>query len=269
MLPGEAGLGAVLAERARAHRDRLLVAERGVGRGHLGAQRVGQRRALATAKPGGTGTPAASSSPSDALLPPKRGASARRRSASGRVCAHPAPSPSRIVTVPVEPSTRRRWPVSIRAVAVPVPTTAGSPYSRRDDRGVGHDPADVGDGGRDLGEDRRPRRRGDRAHEDLPGAHRVEVAEPAHHAGRALDLAGRGRRAAQLARRRRRPRPLLEALRRDAPEHHHDRVVHRLGHRAERRRRRPVAEPLEQLLAARHDRRPVVPGRAPGRRWTT
>ena len=31
---------------------------------------------------------------------------------------------------PVDPFTRMRWPVVMREVAVPVPTTAGSPYSR-------------------------------------------------------------------------------------------------------------------------------------------
>src|SRR5207248_219873 len=38
--------------------------------------------------------------------------------------------PSRIVTVPAAPSTRTRWPVLIRFVPKPVPTTAGRPYSR-------------------------------------------------------------------------------------------------------------------------------------------
>ena len=37
---------------------------------------------------------------------------------------------SRIVTVPLSPSTRTRSPVLISFVACPVPTTAGSPYSR-------------------------------------------------------------------------------------------------------------------------------------------
>src|SRR5262249_49938313 len=36
----------------------------------------------------------------------------------------------RIVTTPVEPSTCSSWPVLIVAVARPVPTTAGFPYSR-------------------------------------------------------------------------------------------------------------------------------------------
>ena len=35
-----------------------------------------------------------------------------------------------IVTIPRSPSTRTRSPVLIRAVACPVPTTAGMPYSR-------------------------------------------------------------------------------------------------------------------------------------------
>ena len=33
-------------------------------------------------------------------------------------------------TIPRSPSTRTRWPVLIRSVALPVPTTAGMPYSR-------------------------------------------------------------------------------------------------------------------------------------------
>src|SRR5205085_10241662 len=37
---------------------------------------------------------------------------------------------SRIVTIPRPPSTRMRWPSLILVVAEPVPTTAGSPYSR-------------------------------------------------------------------------------------------------------------------------------------------
>src|SRR6185312_854190 len=36
----------------------------------------------------------------------------------------------RMVTTPRPPSTRIRWPSLIREVALPVPTTAGSPYSR-------------------------------------------------------------------------------------------------------------------------------------------
>src|SRR6185437_12040041 len=36
----------------------------------------------------------------------------------------------RIVTTPWSPSTRMRSPVEMRAVALPVPTTAGMPYSR-------------------------------------------------------------------------------------------------------------------------------------------
>src|SRR5262249_2239904 len=38
---------------------------------------------------------------------------------------------SRIVTTPADPSTRTGWPVRISAVARPVPTTAGRPYSRQ------------------------------------------------------------------------------------------------------------------------------------------
>ena len=36
-----------------------------------------------------------------------------------------------IVTTPLEPSTRTRWPVVMVVVAEPVPVTAGSPYSRQ------------------------------------------------------------------------------------------------------------------------------------------
>src|SRR5262249_1699297 len=42
-----------------------------------------------------------------------------------------AHSPSRIVTTPDEPSTLILCPVRICAVARPVPTTAGGPYSRQ------------------------------------------------------------------------------------------------------------------------------------------
>src|SRR5437879_12045762 len=41
-----------------------------------------------------------------------------------------ASSPARIVTVPSEPSTLIIAPVRMAAVARPVPTTAGRPYSR-------------------------------------------------------------------------------------------------------------------------------------------
>src|SRR5690606_14532177 len=41
-----------------------------------------------------------------------------------------AGSSTRMVTVPRPPSTRIRWPSLMRVVAEPVPTAAGSPYSR-------------------------------------------------------------------------------------------------------------------------------------------
>ena len=54
------------------------------------------------------------------------------------------------------------------------------------------------------------------------------------------------------------PRPRANAFGRDAPEHVQHRVVHLLGHGADGGRRSPVREPLEDLLAARDDRRPVL-----------
>ena len=195
-------------------------------------------------------------------MPPNSGSSARRSSVSGRVCSAPAPVRP---AVAVEDRHDAGGAVHAQPLAGLDPRRRGAgadhgrqPVLARDDRGVGHDPADVRDRRGDLGEDRRPGRRGDRADEDLARAHRVEVAEPAHHARRPLDLPGRRRRAVQLAGPVVGPSPLLEALRGDPPEHHHDRVVHRLGHPAEGGRRRPLVEPLEQLLAPRHDRRPVV-----------
>ena len=164
-----------------------------------------------------------------------------------------------ISTTPLVPSTRRRWPVLMREVAVPVPDHGREAVFARDDRRVRHDPADVGDGRLDLAEDRRPGRRGDRADQDLAVAHLRELLQRAHHARRALDLAGRRRVAAEL----RpgpvlRPRPGLQAFLGHAPEHHHHRVVDRLGHRPEGRRRSPRLEPLEQFLAPVDDRRPAI-----------
>ena len=85
----------------------------------------------------------------------------------------------------MEPSTRSRWPVLIRAVAVPVPTTAGSPYSRETIAAWDMIPpmsvtvaAILEKIGAHAGEVIVQTR-------ISPGAHRVEVAEAAHDPRRA------------------------------------------------------------------------------------
>ena len=209
-----------------------------------------------TAKPGGTGISAAISSPRVALLPPNEALSSRRRSA--RRSGVTGAGHSRIVTVPAVPSTRMRCPVLICEVARPVPDDGGQPVFTADDRGMGHDAADVGDRRLDLREDRRPGGRGDAADEDLALADVADLARRLDDAGEAFDHPRRGRGAAQLRATLLVPRPLVDSLRRHAPEHDQRRVHHHLGHCADRRRRRPVGEPLEQLAPLRDDRRPVL-----------
>src|SRR5271165_146634 len=98
--PGEAGLRAVLHGGARPDRHRghpkLLVRRCDLGP-DLGWQR--RRR--------------------------DPGAHAGEAEDKARLTSHP-----RTWTIPRSPSTRTRWPVLIRLVASPVPTTAGMPYSR-------------------------------------------------------------------------------------------------------------------------------------------
>ena len=55
----------------------------------------------------------------------------------------------------------------------------GQPILPADDRGVGHDPADIGDRPPDLGEDRGPGRRGAAADQDLAVAHVGDLADRA------------------------------------------------------------------------------------------
>ena len=96
------------------------------------AQRVRAYASVDSANPGGTPNPASSSSPSAALLPPNRGSSARSgrpargavRPLAGSRLADDGHRPGRAV----DPD---QLPGADRAVARPVPTTAGSPYSRQ------------------------------------------------------------------------------------------------------------------------------------------
>ena len=57
----------------------------------------------------------------------------------------------------------------------------------RDDGRVTHDAADIGDGGDDLAEDRRPARRRRRRDEDVPLLELVELLGPKDHPRAALD----------------------------------------------------------------------------------
>ena len=54
-----------------------------------------------------------------------------RTDGRGRPAGSEVTRPSSSVTTPVPPSTRTRWPVRRVATALPVPTTAGIPYSRQ------------------------------------------------------------------------------------------------------------------------------------------
>ena len=102
------------------------------------------------------------------------------------------------------PRCRRRgscWPVRICEVARPVPTTAGSPYSRHTIAAWDMTPPMSVTVGLDLREDRRPRRRGDAADEDLAVTDVGDLARRPDDARDALDHARRRRGAVQLARR--------------------------------------------------------------------
>ena len=211
--------------------------------------------------------PAAISSPRLALLPPKSAPSARRRSASGRLCAALTGTAGAVEDrhAPVEPSTRSIWPVPIRDGGAPGADHGRQPVLARDDRRVGHDPADVGDGRLDLGEDRRPGRRGDRADEDLAGADVGDLVAGLDHPGRTLDLARRGGRPRARGRVLARA-PTPAALRGDAPEHHVIGSLTDSGIAPSAGGGVHSRELLEQLLAARDDRRPVVRARAAARR---
>src|SRR5262245_13890051 len=126
------------------------------------------------------------------------------------------------------------------------------------DRCMRHHPADVGYDRGHLREDGRPGRRRDAADEDFAVPHVGELADGLHDPRNALDDSRRRRRPAELRAAVLAPRPLADALGGEAPQHVEHRVVHLLGRCPDRRRRSPVAEPLEDLLAAGDDRRPVL-----------
>ena len=107
---------------------------------------------------------------------------------------------SRTVTTPVFPSTRTLLAVPDLLGPEPGPDHCGQPVLARDDRGVGHDPADVRDRALDPREHGRPARRGDRTHQNLAGAHSGRAGRPTviTRAGPSA-TPGRGREAAQLA----------------------------------------------------------------------
>ena len=222
-------------------------------------------RSCESAKPGGTGSPAPSSSPSAALLPPNDAPCSRRSSARAQVW---APRLTR-GSSPCRPCRRRgsAGPCTICDVARPVPTTAGSPYSRQTIAACDMTPPISVTAALIFG------KIGAQAGEVMlhtrisPSRTSPIVARRAHDAGDSLHDAGRGRGAAQLGAALRLPCPGVDALRRDAPEHDQRRVEHRLGHGADGGRRRPVREPGEQLAPVRDDRRPVLrPARFAARR---
>ena len=100
--------------------------------------------------------------------------------------------------MPRPPSTRMRWPSLIREVAVPVPTTAGSPYSRATIAAWLIEPPMSDTAPRDLLEDRRPGRVGDLADEDVALLQARDLLDRLHDARRAFDDAARGGEAADL-----------------------------------------------------------------------
>ena len=162
---------------------------------------------------------------------------------------------SRIVTTPASASTRSRSPVLIRFVAVPVPTTAGRPYSRATIAAWHMMPPESSTAaailpktGVQLG--------------DVDGATRISPCSSSPSWSGAEDDArsalGDARRAASPGQRvGRRPssaadEPLLDALVGDPPEHDRDRLGDRLGHLAQGRRWRPLAHRLvDRPCAAR------------------
>ena len=79
----------------------------------------------------------------------------------------------------------------------------------RDDGGVRHDAATIGDGGGDAGKDDRPARRRERADENLAVFERLELLDPMHDPGDAFGHAGRGGETARS--RSRRPTPYSAA----------------------------------------------------------
>ncbi len=87
---------------------------------------------------------------------------------------------------PRPPSTRMRWPSLIRCVAVPVPTTAGRPYSRATIAMWLIDPPMSRDRGADLLEDRRPGRVGDLADEDIALLQPADLLDRLDHPRRCL-----------------------------------------------------------------------------------
>ena len=122
-----------------------------------------------------------------------------------------------------------------------------------------HHAADVSHSRLDLREDRRPGGRGDAAHQDLALADVGDLVHGLHHAGGTFHDAGRSRRADQLGGVRiLGARPLLHALRSHAPEHDRHRVRDHFGGDAHGRRRGPVGQLGEQLLAPGRDWRPVA-----------
>ena len=222
-------------------------------------------RWLDSANPCGTGMPACSSSPRFALLPPNR--RRRRRASSVERVRTRAAVIYGLVEQRDDPRRSRRrgssGPFGSAAVARPVPTTAGSPYSRQTIAACDITPPMSVTAaltfekiGAHAGEVMRQTRISPSRTSAISSTERTTRARPSTTPGDAA--APISSRAALLL-----ARPLLDALGRHAPEHDRHRVGDRLGRDAERRRRRPLRQPLEQLLAPSDDRRPV---RRPERR---
>ena len=139
-----------------------------------------------------------------------------------------------MVTMPRPPSTRMRWPSLMRDVAVPVPTTAGRPYSRATMAAWLIEPpmSDTAAAifwkiGAQVGLVTWQTRMS-------PCLQPRDLLHRLHHARRAFDHAARSGEALDLVACRRVAgrEPGIEALARDAPQHDDGRVVDDVGHRA-------------------------------------
>ena len=137
-----------------------------------GAERASSRRRT-RAGPGSRRRSARRASRSCRRTPRRR---ARRSSASGRVW----PASLTRGSSPCRPCRRRgsSGPSLICEVARPVPTTAGSPYSRQTIAACDMTPPMSVTAALDLREDRRPGGRGDAADEDLAVADVADLARP-------------------------------------------------------------------------------------------
>src|SRR5437588_11603980 len=243
-----------------------------------GASRSSDSRSRSNARvfttyPGGTAIPARLSSPRLPPLPPTCARSPSPISSNQAMC---APTP---MTLPTGRRSLREQgdhatpAVDADALTVLDPRGRGPRAHHRGktelpghDGGVAHRAADVGYRARDLLEDRRPRRIGDLADEDVTLAHPADLLHRLHDARRTLDDTARGGKPAELAARHiaRGAQPPIQALARDPPEHHDRRIVDHVADRTQGRWGALLGPLGDRRAAFRDDLRPVL--RSPRRR---